>query len=96
MKDPYMFTMDVKPVSHIHKTFILLLYEEVLNCPALRSPVSQTVHFPEPCYKPALLGKADDNNPALCPTLHSRKSKQGKRPNVIPPHLNGTAGTIKK
>ena len=22
-------------------------------------------HFPEPCYKPALWGKADDNNPAL-------------------------------
>ena len=38
MKDPYMFTMDVKPVSRIYKTFILLLYEEVLNCPALRSP----------------------------------------------------------
>ena len=32
--------MDVKPVSRNHKTFILLLYEEVLNCPALRSPKS--------------------------------------------------------
>ena len=42
MKDPYMFTMDVKPVSRIHKTFILLLYEEVFNCPALRmSPAVQ-------------------------------------------------------
>ena len=53
-------------------------------------------HFPEPWYKPALLGKADDNNPALCPTLHNRKSQQGKCPNVIPPHFPGTAGTIKK
>ena len=34
MKDPYMFTVDVKPVSGIHKTFIFLLYEEVLNCEA--------------------------------------------------------------
>ena len=40
MKDPYMFTMDVKPISRIHKTVILLLYEEVLNCQALRSPKS--------------------------------------------------------
>ena len=52
-------------------------------------------HFPETWYKPALWGKADDNNPALCPTLHNRKSQQGKCPNVIPPHFPGTAGTIK-
>ena len=42
------------------------------------------------------VGKADDKNPALCPTLHNRKSQQGKCPNVIPPHFPGTAGTIKK
>ena len=41
-------------------------------------------HFPEPCYKPALWGKVDDKNPALCPTLHNKKSQQGKCPNVIP------------
>ena len=52
-------------------------------------------HFPESCYKPALWGNADDNNPALCPALHNRKSQQGKCPNVKPPHFPGTAGTIK-
>ena len=52
-------------------------------------------HFPEPCYKPALWGKADDNNPALCPTLHNRESQQGKCPNVIPPHFPALRGQSK-
>ena len=52
--------------------------------------------FQSPGISPALWGQADDNNPALCPTLHNRKSQQGKCPNVIPLHFPGTAGTIKK
>ena len=53
-------------------------------------------HFPEPCYKPALWGKADDNNPALCPTLHNRKSQQGKCLIVITPTLPRHCGDNQK
>ena len=35
----------------------------------------------------ALWGKADDNYPALCPTLHNRKSQQGKCPQCYTPTL---------
>ena len=52
--------------------------------------------FQSPGLSPALWGQADDNNPALCPTLHNRKSQQGRCPNFISPHFPGTAGTIKK
>ena len=52
--------------------------------------------FQSPGISPTLWGQADDNNPALCPTLHNRKSQQGRCPNVLPPHFPGTAGTIKK
>ena len=48
--------------------------------------------FQSPGISPALCGQADYNNPALCPTLHNKKSKQGKCPNVIPltsPALRG-------
>ena len=53
-------------------------------------------NFPEHGISPALRGHADGNNPALCPTLHNRKSEQHKCPDVISPHFPGTAGTIKK
>ena len=43
--------------------------------------------FQSPGISPALWGQADGNNPALCPTLHNRKSQQGKCPNVITPTL---------
>ena len=43
--------------------------------------------FQSPGISPALWGQADGNNPALCPTLHNRKSQQGKCPIVITPTL---------
>ena len=43
--------------------------------------------FQSPGISPALWGQADGNNPAICQTLHNRKSKQGKCPNVITPTL---------
>ena len=42
--------------------------------------------FQSPGISPALWGQANGNNPALFPTLHNRKSQQGKCPNVIRPH----------
>ena len=44
-------------------------------------------HFPEPCYKPALWGKADDNNPALCPTLHKENPSRVSVP-ILYPHTS--------
>ena len=38
--------------------------------------------FQSPGISPALWEQTDDNNPALCPTLHNRKSQQGRCPNV--------------
>ena len=40
--------------------------------------------FKSPGISPALWGQADGNNPALCPTLHNRKSQQGKCPHTSP------------
>ena len=52
--------------------------------------------FQSPGLSPALGGQADGNITALSPTLHNRKSHRGKIPNVKPPVISGTAGTIKK
>ena len=48
--------------------------------------------FQSPGISPALLGQADGNNSALCPTLRNRKSQQGKSPNVITPTLSRHCG----
>ena len=53
-------------------------------------------HFPEPWYKSALWGQADGNNPALCPSIHNRKSQQGKCPNFITPTLPRHCGDNQK
>ena len=47
-------------------------------------------------YGPALRGQADGNNPALSPTLHNRKSHQGKVPNVKPLVISRHCGDNKK
>ena len=52
--------------------------------------------FQNPGISPALWGQADGNNPALCPTLHNRKSQQGKCPNVITPTLSRHCGDNQK
>ena len=54
--------------------------------------------FQSPGIRPALLGKAHGNNPALSPTLHSRKSHRGKGPNhnVKPPAINWHCGNNQK
>ena len=52
--------------------------------------------FQSPGISPALWGQADDNHPALCPTLHNRKSQQGKCPYVITPTLPRHCGDIQK
>ena len=52
--------------------------------------------FQSPGISPALLGQADGNNPALCPTLHNRKSQQDKCPNVITPTLPRHCGDNQK
>ena len=44
--------------------------------------------FQSPGISPALWGQADGNNLSLCPTLHNRKSQQGKCPNVITSHTS--------
>ena len=43
-----------------------------------------------------MLGQADGNNSALCPTLHNRKSQQGKCPYVITPTLPRHCGDNQK
>ena len=69
----------------------------VSTAPHLRGWAGKMIFtFQSPGTSPALWGQADVNNPALCPTLHNRKSQQGKCPNIITPHSPGTAGTIKK
>ena len=48
--------------------------------------------FPGPWYKPRPGGQADGNNPALCPTLHNRKSHRVSVPMLYPhtsPALRG-------
>ena len=52
--------------------------------------------FQSPGISPALWGQADGNNPARCPTLHNRKSQQGKCPNVITPSLPRHCGDNQK
>ena len=52
--------------------------------------------FQSPGLSPALWGQAEGNNPALCPILHNRKSKQGKCPNVITPTLPRHCGDNQK
>ena len=52
--------------------------------------------FQSPGISPALWGQADGNNPVLCPTLHNRKSQQGKCPNVITPTLPRHCGDNQK
>ena len=52
--------------------------------------------FQSPGTSPALWGRADGNNPALCPTLHNRKSQRGKCPNDIAPTLPRHCGDNQK
>ena len=52
--------------------------------------------FQSPGISPALWRQAFGNNPALCPTLHNRKSQRGKRPNVITPTLPRHCGNNQK
>ena len=52
--------------------------------------------FQSPGISPALRGQADGYNPSLCPTLHNRKSQQGKCPNVITPTLPRHCGDNQK
>ena len=52
--------------------------------------------FQSPGISPALWGQSDGYNSALCPTLHNRKSQQGKCPNVITPTLPRHCGDNQK
>ena len=52
--------------------------------------------FQSPSISPTLWGQADGNNPAVCPTLHNRKSQLGKCPNDITPTLPRHCGDNQK
>ena len=83
-------TASISVISFMHQSF-------VSTSPHLRGWVGIMIFtFQSPGISPDLWGQADGNNPALCPTLHNRKSQQGKCPIVITPTLPPHFGNNQK